>query len=196
VIHAAEEAVTAALARLHAQRPLLCGAALNEVAAAVAKSPDERAVFRLAVNRLRDSGALTVIGDRLALACHEPQWLGRDAAARGKILAFLGQVGIAVPPLQEFAERLGLSETALEGYLRALLENGVLSLLAPKLYCLPAALEAARAKVIAHLEVHDTLAIGEARELLGASRKFLLPLLEGMDADGITRREGNVRVLR
>ena len=35
----------------------------------------------------------------------------------------------------------------------------------------------------------------EARDVLGATRKYILPLLEHMDAQRITRRVGDMRVL-
>ena len=34
------------------------------------------------------------------------------------------------------------------------------------------------------------------KELLGSSRRYTIPLLEHFDEIGLTRREGNVRVLR
>ena len=37
---------------------------------------------------------------------------------------------------------------------------------------------------------------GELRDVLGVSRKYAIPLLEYFDAQGLTKREGDVRVLR
>jgi selenocysteine-specific elongation factor len=34
------------------------------------------------------------------------------------------------------------------------------------------------------------------RDLLGTSRKYLIPILEHLDDIGVTRREGNQRTLR
>jgi len=39
------------------------------------------------------------------------------------------------------------------------------------------------------------MSIPEAREVLGASRKYLLPFLEGLDREGLTVRQGDYRVL-
>lgn len=47
-----------------------------------------------------------------------------------------------------------------------------------------------------HLQEKGTLAVGEARELLATSRKWVVPLLEFYDRSGLTRRAGEVRVLR
>jgi selenocysteine-specific elongation factor len=194
--HAMQEAITAELARRHAATPLYRAIALNDITAGVAKAPEQRALFRIAMNILQEQGAVIGSGGRVSIASHEPQWMGDDDAARASILDFCADAGIAVPPATELAPKLGLPETRLMAYLDALVENGTLALLAPKIYCLASAIEDARERVIDHLNKKGQLTIGEARDLLGASRKFLLPLLERMDQEGITKRDGNARVLR
>lgn len=46
-----------------------------------------------------------------------------------------------------------------------------------------------------YIACHGKITVGEARDLLGSSRKFVVPLLEYFDAVGFTERKGNVRVL-
>lgn len=50
-------------------------------------------------------------------------------------------------------------------------------------------------KIIGFLKSNQTISIGEVRNLLGISRKYIVPLLTRMDQEGITQRKGNVRVL-
>jgi hypothetical protein len=39
------------------------------------------------------------------------------------------------------------------------------------------------------------MSVGEAREILGrSSRKYVVPLLSRFDAEGVTRRRGDVRI--
>ena len=47
-----------------------------------------------------------------------------------------------------------------------------------------------------HLTEHRTLTVAAARDLLGSSRRYVLPLLEWLDAQKITRRVGDDRILR
>ena len=49
--------------------------------------------------------------------------------------------------------------------------------------------------VLQDSEPGSSLTIGQAREKTGLSRKFLIPLLNRMEADGLVRREGDVRVV-
>ena len=47
-----------------------------------------------------------------------------------------------------------------------------------------------------HLSEHQTLTVAAARDVLGSSRRYVLPLLEWLDAQKITRRVGDDRILR
>jgi selenocysteine-specific elongation factor len=47
-----------------------------------------------------------------------------------------------------------------------------------------------------HLTEHRTLTVAAARDVLGSSRRYVLPLLEWLDAQKITRRVGDDRILR
>jgi selenocysteine-specific elongation factor len=60
-----------------------------------------------------------------------------------------------------------------------------------------AAVEGARRALVAHLQAHpEGATAAELRDALGVSRKYAIPLLEYFDAQGLTKREGDVRVLR
>jgi len=52
-----------------------------------------------------------------------------------------------------------------------------------------------RRKVVAHLEAHGKLTVPELKDLAGVSRKQAIPLLEQLDREGTTRRQGDERVL-
>lgn len=55
--------------------------------------------------------------------------------------------------------------------------------------------EEAVAKLVAYLRVHGEMTAAEARDVLGTTRKYILPLLEHMDERHITHRMGDIRVL-
>ena len=52
------------------------------------------------------------------------------------------------------------------------------------------------ARLVQHLEVNGSVTVADARDLFNASRKYVLPLLEYLDQQRITRRVGDARVLR
>ena len=51
-------------------------------------------------------------------------------------------------------------------------------------------------RIVEYLREHDSITVSEARTLFDTSRKYILPLLERMDQEQITRRNGDERVLR
>ena len=50
--------------------------------------------------------------------------------------------------------------------------------------------------ISAHIKSQGNITVAQARTLLDSSRKYILPLLEYMDQNRITRRIGDHRILR
>ena len=51
-------------------------------------------------------------------------------------------------------------------------------------------------KIIEHLKAQGNITVAEARTMFDSSRKYILPLMEHLDQQQITRRNGDERVLR
>jgi selenocysteine-specific elongation factor len=51
--------------------------------------------------------------------------------------------------------------------------------------------ERLRAQVVAHLDKHGRMTIGDFKDLSGLGRRQAIPLLEQLDREGVTRREGD-----
>jgi len=79
--------------------------------------------------------------------------------------------------------------------LTALVEQGRLIKLGDGVLFLRETYDEAVATLVAYIREHGTITVAEARDVLGATRKYILPLLEQMDALHITRRSGDVRLL-
>jgi selenocysteine-specific elongation factor len=76
---------------------------------------------------------------------------------------------------------------------RALLRSGVLVDLDGVIFS-ARAVEKARRLIGDAVVARGELTVAELRDVLGSTRKFVLPLVNRMDADGVTRRRGDVRV--
>ena len=50
--------------------------------------------------------------------------------------------------------------------------------------------------VVEHIRTNGPIAVGDVRDMFGTSRKYALALLEHLDRERVTRREGDGRVLR
>ena len=57
------------------------------------------------------------------------------------------------------------------------------------------ALDQARQLIVVALHERGTLTVSDARDILRSTRKYVLPLLARLDAEGVTRRRGDERLL-
>ena len=76
---------------------------------------------------------------------------------------------------------------------RALVREGALIDVAGIVFA-ASAVDRARELVREWLALHGTITVADARDLLVSSRKYVVPLLEHFDREGMTRRRGDVRI--
>ena len=50
-------------------------------------------------------------------------------------------------------------------------------------------------RIVEHLKAHGSITVADVRDAFGTSRKYALPLLEYLDQQKVTRRNGDERVL-
>ena len=201
----ADEAV-ALVRAYHAQYPLRSGLSKEEW----------RARLHLSSKLATDLFALLQNEMRLQVVDTEP-----DDGQEGKgPMASVGRTGalIRVPdfvprftPTQQLQVEQLLSRFALEPYmplgqvevealvgsdvLHALIEQRRIVKLADGVLLTCEAYEEAVRRLIAYMREHGTMTVSEARDILSTSRKYILPLLEHLDALRITRRQGDERIL-
>jgi selenocysteine-specific elongation factor len=77
-----------------------------------------------------------------------------------------------------------------------LVQQGQLVRVASGLYFARKPMDALFERVRSYLAEHGEIDPSAYKELTGQSRKFTVPLMEFFDAEKLTRRRGNVRVLR
>jgi len=93
-------------------------------------------------------------------------------------------------------ENLQVPRKLLLDILGVLESRGAVTKVTTDLYFSRGALDKVKALLIAHLEAHSEMAAATFRDILGTSRKFVIPLLEYFDRSGLTLRVGDVRKLR
>lgn len=94
------------------------------------------------------------------------------------------------PPVRTEAEAMSSPEVV-----TALIEQGRLVKLGDGVLFLRETYDDALTKLVEYIREHGSMTAAEARDVLGASRKYIVPLLEHMDTLRITKRVGNDRVL-
>lgn len=78
---------------------------------------------------------------------------------------------------------------------RFLIENGIVTELAPDVVLLHESFERMKSQVADFISKNGPATVSELRQLLGSSRRVMVPLLERLDRDGVTRRVADKRTL-
>jgi selenocysteine-specific elongation factor len=80
--------------------------------------------------------------------------------------------------------------------LLAMERQGRIVKIATDLYFSRAAADTAKDRLVDYLQTHNEITAAVFRDLLGASRKFAIALLDHFDHTGVTTRVGDTRRLR
>jgi selenocysteine-specific elongation factor len=151
-------------------------------------------VLRAALDAAARDGALETGSSGARRAAHKSR--AADPVLTEKLLARLVAEGLAPTSLEALAAELGVEIRALQTAAEHLVHEGRLARVATGLYFERAALEALRERVVAYLREHREIDPPTYKTLTGVTRKHTVPLMEYFDAEKLTLRRGNVRVLR
>lgn len=123
--------------------------------------------------------------------------LAAEAEAAAALLPLVQSQGLAPASVAELAAAAGVDAGLARKVLGALAADGSVVRVSSELHFSGEAIAGARRALIEGLQARGAGATtSELREVLGVSRKYAVPLLEYFDAQGVTRREGDLRVLR
>src|SRR6476659_3824733 len=78
---------------------------------------------------------------------------------------------------------------------RFLIEDGEVTELAPDVVLLRESFERMKSQVVEFISKNGPATVSQLRQALGSSRRVMVPLLERLDREGITRRAGDKRML-
>ena len=131
-------------------------------------------------------------GGEVAAAAHHPALTSEQETAIGAFVAELEGQPFNPPPLPDLVRRYHLTPALLQ-YL--VVDGRVVRVNDDTAFARSAYDDAVR-RLRRHLTEHRTLTVAAARDVLGSSRRYVLPLLEWLDAQKITRRVGDDRILR
>jgi selenocysteine-specific elongation factor len=183
------ELALAAVDEFHQRFPLEPGAPLQSVRARLGV---EAQVAEGILNELQRDGRIELRGAVVMRSGWSPAVSPEAEAARAKLLEALDAAGAEPPSVGELEQQCGPDTLAL---LRLLERDGLLvQVESDRFYAAPALgalVETLRTKTVPDRSYTPS----ELRDLLGLSRKFLIPLLEHFDRSGVTDRRGGERFI-
>ncbi len=172
----------------HRRAPLRAGVPREEVRTAVGL-PAKR--FAALVQRLVADRRLAERGAALALPEHRPQLSPAQEASWVKARATLSADPTRPPSPAQLETDFGLDRELVA----ALGERGDLVRIGTEAVYLPETVARFADAVVGELVATRTITVARARDLTGSSRKHVLPLLQFLDDHGLTRRQGDDRIL-
>jgi selenocysteine-specific elongation factor len=123
--------------------------------------------------------------------------LAAEAHAETTLLALLEEQGLEPGSATDLATASGAELGVVRKALAKLVADGRAIRATSELHFSVAAIDLAKERTRAALSAHPNGATAaELRDVLGVSRKYAIPLLEYFDAQGFTKRAGDVRTLR
>jgi selenocysteine-specific elongation factor len=187
-----------ALAGHHEAEPLSPGLEMEALRSRLPYDVSARE-FRALLDRLERETDIVREESTLRLKDHRVTLAGDAGRLGHKAETLLREARFQPPELKQLAESLGLRASDL-GKIRAVLvaleREGKVVKIATDLYFERGALDAARELLTGYLAKNPEITAAAYRDLLGASRKFAIALLDHFDRAGITMRVGDVRRLR
>jgi len=181
-----------ALDAFHRQQPLRASMPREELKERVfARAPED--AFAYVLGDLAAAGAIRIDPSAVARTEHRVQLDPGEAEARELLLKEALDSGLAGIVLAELAERCRQDRRRLERVARVLGEEGLLLRVGASFLVHRERLEALKAEVRRRWAPGARVDVAEFKDLTGLTRKFVIPLLEFLDRERVTRRAGNDR---
>jgi selenocysteine-specific elongation factor len=189
-----DERVLAVLARLHEESPLMASHDRQRVQSQLDYVGDDGLVHA-AVDRLLQQKKLTGDLRRIARADFKPKLSGNQRKLKDKIVAAYQAAPFQPPEPADFVNQAGGNAASLKDLFEVCVAEGQLVHVVDELYLHAEAEAEMRRRVTERLAEGAGLTVAEIRDLLGTTRKYAVPLCEYLDRAGVTRRDGDLRVL-
>lgn len=181
------------LERAHRKAPLESGLPLQSLRAAGGREAAPE-LIEAAVRSLADDGDIVIDGPRVRLAGHRVQLGETERRIRDALVEAVASGGFMPPSPADLAVITSARRPLVNDLLRLLVEAGTLVQVTPDLLLTASAERDLRDTVLGVLRKTETATPSEFREALGVTRRYLIPMLEYLDAIGWTERSSDGRI--
>jgi len=177
------------LGEYHRTHPLRSGMPREELKSRLGLAP---AVLGAVLGELARDGVLAERGGEGGLPTHQVVLDPAEGGPARRLVELLGRSPFAPPSLREATREAGAGPEVL----RALALSGAIVRLSDEVAFTREAYAAALELVRQIVTAEGGITVARLRDAMAASRRPVLAFLEHLDAERVTRREGDVRTLR
>ena len=146
-------------------------------------------LFNRLLEEMAQDALVQNIENVVSLPDHVVRFTADQQAAIDALMARFQEAGVSSPSVRESRQAVG------EEVYNALLESGDLQQLSEEVVYTREQLRQLRTQIVNYLQRTGPADAASVRDLLQTSRKYAIALLEHLDQEQITRREGDVRRL-
>ncbi len=171
----------------HKQYPLRRGIPREELKSRLKVTPR---IFNALINKLIADHSVVDHALRVANAGHEILFNGADQAKVQELMRKFAKSPYATPSVKECQAEAG------EEIVNALIEMGKLVAVSQEVIFRKEDYDAMVEKIKTAIEQKGQITLGEVRDMLDTTRKYIQALLEHLDSIGVTMRAGDARKLR
>jgi selenocysteine-specific elongation factor len=189
-----DERILAALGRLHEESPLMTSHDRHKLQSMLDYIGDD-ALVHAAVDRLLQQKRLVGDARRVARADFKPKLSANLRKLKDKVVAEYQKASFQPPEPASFANQAGGNAASLKDLFDVCVAEGYLVKVTDDIYLHSEAESTMRQRVRERLASGTGATVADIRDLLGTSRKYAVPFCEYLDRIGVTRREGDLRVL-
>jgi|TARA_B110000263_G_scaffold249729_1_gene268285 selenocysteine-specific elongation factor len=175
--------VASALQLFHTQYPLRQGVPAQEIRSRLDLS---QPVYQRALIRLVDENIVVDERQSLRLPDHEITLTEKMEEEAAAYLNALQKDPYSPPADAKVSQEL----------LSVLIDQGKVVRVADGVIFAASAYKEMTDRIVEHLKAQGSITVADARTMFDSSRKYILPLMEHLDQQQITRRNGDERVLR
>jgi selenocysteine-specific elongation factor len=180
----------------HKAFPLKSGMLKEELKSKFPADTDVK-LFNLVLNQMIKDNVIVQEEKTVRLAAHKVSLAGDEATLRRQMLKIYRDSGLQPPFFRDVAELLKAEPGQAKDVLNLLIEEGLIVRTKDDLFFHAEAIADLKQRMVKFFEAHAEMTPAHFKDMTGgASRKFLIPLLEYFDSRNLTLRVGDVRKLR
>jgi selenocysteine-specific elongation factor len=179
----------------HKQYPLKGGMPKEELKSKFPKVLEGK-LFTLALNQLIKEKAVIAVEDMVRLFDHKVALAIDQEDLRNEIERIYRKSRLKPPYFKEVVRELNVSLESAKQVLQLLVETATLIKVKEDLYYHTENLEKLKTKLVDFLLQNREISTPRFKDMTGASRKYVIPLIEFFDASNVTIRVGDTRQLR
>ena len=186
---------TGHLEAYHSANPLKAGMPKEELKSKLPAILGQK-LFTLIINHMVKANDLVVEEETVRLTTHKVSLAADQSGVRKKILASYRDSRLQPPYFKELSKTYDIEPADAKDVLFLLVDSGEIIKVKEDLYFDAGAVAELKERLVNFLQENGEITTPQFKDMTGASRKYVIPLIEYFDSKNVTIRIGDIRKLR